>query len=145
MKRNIIPLCFLVAVLLWTAGCQGLNTWEKQAYRNLEMQGAPEQETYSPVLAGILNILPGGGDAYLGQWGAFVGNLLLWPYSVVWGIPEAAITASNMNKKETVYFYLMGPGKGEFEIDGPGKKVKPVSSAQEGAAEKEVSKAEMRQ
>ena len=55
-----------------------------------------------PVLAGVLNILPGFGNFYLaygtqqsGQWGIGLFNLLLWPISPIWGIPEAAIDAGN--------------------------------------------------
>jgi hypothetical protein len=66
---------------------------------------------YTPLTAGLLNLLPGIGDAYNGQWGAFVANFLTWPLSIVWGIPEAATTATNQNHKETVYFYTLGPGK----------------------------------
>ena len=32
-------------------------------------------------------------------------NLLTWPISVVWGIPEAAIDAETINERELVYYY----------------------------------------
>ncbi len=105
MKRNIIPLCFFAALFIVNAGCHGLNSIDAEAYRNLERLGVPLIEEKNPVLAGVLNILPGAGDVYLGQWGAFVCNLLLWPCSVVWGVPEAAMTAVNINKQNTVIHY----------------------------------------
>ncbi len=111
MKRNILTICFLAALLFFAAGCQGLNTIDKMSFRNLEMIQAPMIEEKNPVLAGALNVLPGIGDAYLGQWGAFVGNLLFWPYSIAWGVPEAAVTAVNINKMETLLHYRFGVGR----------------------------------
>ena len=32
-------------------------------------------------------------------------NLLTWPLSIIWGIPEAAIDANTINERELVYFY----------------------------------------
>jgi len=101
----------LVTVVLAAQGCATPTAYERAQYDRLVAQGNPPIETYSPVAAGALNVLPGIGDAYNGQWGAFVANFLLWPASVLWGIPEAAVTASNQNVRETVYFYTLGPGK----------------------------------
>jgi hypothetical protein len=71
-----------------------------------------EQGTKNPALAGALNLLPGVGNFYLAvgsgessQW-AFGGlNLWFWPFSVVWGIPSAAIDAGTINKKMTLDHY----------------------------------------
>ncbi|MDX9788912.1 MAG: hypothetical protein RBT11_19205 [Desulfobacterales bacterium] len=76
-----------------------------------------------PAAAGVLNILPGFGNFYLAsgtdessQWLYGFLNLLSWPVSVVWGIPEAAIDANTINKKETVNYYTFDiKGKQEFE------------------------------
>lgn len=70
----------------------------------------------------MLNILPGGGNFYLAagtdeseQWLYAFLNLLTWPASVVWGVPEAAIDAGNINKKATVEYYTFDKvGKEEF-------------------------------
>ena len=78
--------------------------------------------TKSPVAAGLLNVGPGLGNVYLaigtGEkaqiWG-FVGNLLFWPISVVWGVPQAVIDTPVINKKQTVNFYYAGPGKSKLE------------------------------
>lgn len=63
--------------------------------------------------AALLNILPGGGNFYLAagngadssHWLYGFLNLLMWPISVVWGIPEAAIDADTINKREMLYYY----------------------------------------
>ncbi|MHC4820341.1 MAG: hypothetical protein ACYTDX_01305 [Planctomycetota bacterium] len=59
----------------------------------------------TPVLAALLNILPGGGDVYNGEWGAFALDFLLWPLSPVWAIPQGAVTSGNINKKATIAYY----------------------------------------
>ncbi len=80
---------------------QAPRPWQEADLQRIEAAGLPKLEPKSPAAAGALNLLPGNGDAYNGEWGAFVCNLLLWPLSVVWGIPEAAVTASNLNKQAT--------------------------------------------
>ncbi len=97
---------------------------ERANLRELEGYGISENEQAikNPGLAGVLNILPGFGNFYLAvgsgessQWAIGFLNLLVWPYSVVWGIPEAAIDATTINKKETLYHYTMSPvGRREF-------------------------------
>ena len=76
-----------------------------------------EAKVKDPVVAGALNILPGFGNFYLGggtrhkdqmAWG--VVNLLLWPLSVVWGVPKAAIDAGNINKISAAEYYRTGDG-----------------------------------
>ena len=77
----------------------------------------------SPPTAAALNLLPGGGNFYLAvgttesdQWVYGFLNLLTWPISIIWGIPEAAIDANTINKKETIYYYTYDRiGKKEFE------------------------------
>jgi len=69
-------------------------------------------KTKDPVAAACLNILPGIGNFYLAT-GTDQGpqvlygvlNLLTWPASIVWGVPQGAIDASTINKLETVYYY----------------------------------------
>ncbi len=111
--RVLTRVAVVLAVLVGLAasGCSALNEYEQAQYELLVSEGNAPLEPYSPASAGILNVLPGFGDAYNEQWGAFVCNLLLWPLSVVWGIPEAVITAQNQNMKRTVYYYTLGPGK----------------------------------
>jgi hypothetical protein len=73
---------------------------------------ATQQDIKSPTLAAVLNILPGIGNFYLAagteethMWAIGAVNLLFWPVSVLWGVPEGAIDASTINKKETIYYY----------------------------------------
>ncbi len=106
--------CAVVVTFLLT-GCRGLEVWQEAGLQNVKNCGLPEFSPKSPAAAGVLNLLPGIGDAYNGEWGAFAANFLLWPASIVWGIPEAAVTASNINKQETWAYYHVGPGKRQFD------------------------------
>lgn len=68
--------------------------------------------------AGLLNVLPGGGNFYLASgnaadsshWVYGMVNLLFWPISILWGVPEATIDAGNINKREMLNFYKYGNG-----------------------------------
>ena len=109
---------FIVWVLL--SGCSSLSYTEKTAVRSLKSQGitvekpvGPWEPPASAGAAGGLNLLPGIGNFYLASGeGAekshylygFL-NLLTWPISIIWGIPEAAIDANTINERELVYFY----------------------------------------
>jgi hypothetical protein len=94
-------------------GCASMSSYERQTYRELEDIGARCETVADPATAGILNVLPGFGDIYLAvgeganssSWGAFVLDLLLWPISVVWAVPQAVVTADEINKKECVGYY----------------------------------------
>ncbi|MDR0423420.1 MAG: hypothetical protein LBH46_02410 [Rickettsiales bacterium] len=64
----------------------------------------------SPAVAGVLNLLPGIGNFYLCGYesdhclyGAL--NLLSWPLSIAWAVPDGAISAININKRDLLYFY----------------------------------------
>ncbi|MFH1230570.1 MAG: hypothetical protein V1709_03645 [Planctomycetota bacterium] len=124
----IKKLVLLVLCLCFT-GCVSMSGMEKVQYQKMhyELQkvGLPEFEENNPTTAGALNILPGVGNAYLGQWGAFVANLIFWPYSILWGVPQAAIDAGTLNEKETFYFYTFGLGKEQLEEAKKQKEIKP--------------------
>lgn len=109
-----------LVLLLSLASCTTLTTLEKHKIAELEAQGVrvPHEEMKNPGVAGGLNVLPGFGNFYLAigtneseQWAYGFINLLLWPISIVWGLPEAAIDADNINKRNTVYYYTYGVGK----------------------------------
>ncbi len=80
-----------------------------------------------PAAAGLLNLLPGFGNFYLasgngaegGHWLYGAGNLLLWPISILWGVPEAVIDADNINKRELIYYYQYNP-QGKLELQRTG-------------------------
>ena len=110
----------LILTMALLSGCSSLSYTEKTAVRSLKSQGitvekpvGPWEAPASAGAAGGLNLLPGIGNFYLASGeGAeknhylygFL-NLLMWPLSIVWGIPEAAIDANTINERELVYFY----------------------------------------
>lgn len=67
----------------------------------------------SPMKAGLLNILSGVGNFYLGNGCAAQSeqnlygflNLLTWLISILWGIPAAAIDANTINKRDLLMYY----------------------------------------
>ena len=109
-----INLCLILAAAA-LASCRGLEPWQQAEYQEIKDAGMPDLDPKSPALAAGLNLLPGVGDAYNGEWGAFACNFLLWPFSVLWGIPEAGVTASNINKQETWAYYTHGRGQHEYQ------------------------------
>ncbi len=108
--KKFVSVLIMVALL---SGCASMTKFEADNYRELEDLGAECDKVADPGAAAILNVLPGFGDIYLASgnganssnWGAFVLDLLFWPVSVVWAIPQGGITATNINKKECVGYY----------------------------------------
>jgi|GEM_PF-633961 len=120
MKKIVCCLCLVLC------GCVSLSHPEKVTLRELKQYGIKDnvETVANPAFAGILNLFPGIGNFYLGMGeGAETGqcaigvlNFLLWPVSVLWGVPQAIIDANTINKKETVYYYLYNPvGKRELQ------------------------------
>jgi hypothetical protein len=110
-RKTIVAACIIA---LATTSCISMTPSQRGKLRELEQYGISkeEQKIKHPALAGVLNLLPGFGNFYLAagtdessQWAFGFLNLLVWPYSVVWGMPQAAIDASTINKKETLYYY----------------------------------------
>ena len=117
MKKYLILLlcgCFLSA-------CSTLSYQEKNTIRSLKTIGvsvdrplSPWDKPASPLSAGLLNILPGIGNFYLASGNAGdashyiygFANFLLWPISVLWAVPEAAIDANLINQKEFAYYFI---------------------------------------
>ena len=130
MKKIVLMASF--AVLL--AGCTSLTRQEEMQLQHLKSQGVTVdkpvgnyEKPASVMGAGLLNILPGVGNFYLGSGNAAESNhwlygflnLLMWPLSIVWGIPEAAIDANNINKREMLYYYTYDKyGKEELKNAG---------------------------
>ena len=125
-------LAFLVAIsALALCGCTSLSHLEQREYKSLEFQGVSLQHpagNYTPpnnaILAGALNLFPGFGNFYLavgkGSDGTHavygVVNLLFWPLSIIWSVPEAAYDAIQLNKSDMLYFYRYAPeGKKALE------------------------------
>ena len=67
----------------------------------------------NPIVAGIMNILPGEGNFYLASGNGAQSehymygflNLVTRPVSPIWGILEAALDANRINERELIYFY----------------------------------------
>ncbi|MFI3242487.1 MAG: hypothetical protein R3Y43_07975 [Alphaproteobacteria bacterium] len=116
MKKLIITFC----ATAFLCSCTSLTYQERSSIRSLKSEGITIdkgiggfERPASPVGAGALNLLPGFGNFYLASGNGadsshylygFL-NLITWPISVVWGIPEAAIDAGTLNQRELVYFY----------------------------------------
>lgn len=110
----------LVVGTMLLVGCTSLTRQEKIQLQHLKAQGITVdkplgnyEKPASVAGAAALNLLPGVGNFYLGSgqaaesdhWLYGFLNLLTWPVSIVWGIPEAAIDANAINKREMLYYY----------------------------------------
>lgn len=126
-KLILLSTCLLAA-------CTTLTRQETTPLRELNAQGITIdkplgnfEKPASSVTAGALNLLPGIGNFYLGTGNAadssqvlygFL-NLLTWPTSILWGVPQAAIDADTINKREMLYYYTYDiKGKKELKKAG---------------------------
>lgn len=117
MKRTFLSAALLA---LLASACNSLSPHEEQQYWNLMAQGAEPVVKKKPAVAGALNLLPGFGDIYTREWGAFALDFLFWWPSVVWAIPQGVMTAENINRKATIAHYTIGPGTSlGFDADRP--------------------------
>lgn len=106
-------------MIVTLSGCVSLTAEERDFSRQLEEQDITVdrpcgvwEAPASPAAAGALNLLPGFGNFYLasgnggegGQYLVGFANLLLWPWSILWGIPEATIDAQTINQRELNYY-----------------------------------------
>lgn len=113
-------LFYLAALLLCLSACTTLTKQEQNELRNLKAQGVTVdrpagsfERPANPGAAGALNLLPGIGNFYLASgnggdsshWLYGCLNLITWPFSILWGIPEAAIDANRINERELIYYY----------------------------------------
>lgn len=111
---------YLLALLIITAtGCTHLTQQERNELQELKTQGITVEHSgdfgtpANPAAAGALNLLPGFGNFYLASgngadsthWLYGLLNLLTWPVSILWGVPEATIDANSINERELVYYY----------------------------------------
>ncbi len=115
--KNILS---TISVSLMLISCTSLTYQERNSLRGLQAEGITVDKPLgcwerpaNPAGAGALNLLPGFGNFYLaaGNGGdssqylyGFL-NLLTWPISILWGIPEAAIDANRINERELIYYY----------------------------------------
>lgn len=100
----------LIAGMVLLSACTNLTMQEKQTLRSLKTQGITVD---TPAGAALLNLLPGIGNFYLASGNgaqsehALYGtlNLLTWPISILWGVPEGAVDAKTINERELIYYY----------------------------------------
>ena len=114
-----------LAVAVTSSGCVSLSQGDEMKLRELRSVGIPLEavQKKNPGTAGALNLLPGFGNFYLAsgtnqssQWTYGFLNLLFWPLSIVWAIPQAATDATAINKMETVYYYSY-TNQGKLELE----------------------------
>lgn len=110
----------LLFLVMFMCGCTHLTAAERQQKMELKARGItvdhPRDNWEKPAnggAAGALNLLPGFGNFYLAagnggdssHWLYGTLNLLCWPISILWGVPEAAIDANVINERELIYHY----------------------------------------
>jgi hypothetical protein len=116
LKKGLIHLVFLLAVFL-SGACAPLSMNEQAQYAELLKESVVSEpiDHKNVWAAGILDFLiPGFGHFYLGEWGSggglFLSNIF-WPLSPFWATPAAVADTDNVNKRYTIEYYILGPGK----------------------------------
>lgn len=102
-----------------TSSCAGLNYREKEQVAQLTEIGIDptDKGNNSGWVAGPLNIIPGAGNFYLATgtgesnqvvYGVLniIPGWLVWPFTCLWSVPQAAVDAHNINKRQTVEYYF---------------------------------------
>ena len=132
LKEKLMTARFGLTIILtvFLTSCISLSGHERRELYQLDTQGIsvetppPAWEApASPAAAGMLNLLPGFGNFYLASGNAadrsqyLVGavNFALWPFSVLWGIPQTVVDAQTINERDLLYFQTYeapktGPG-----------------------------------
>ncbi|MCK4376193.1 MAG: hypothetical protein KAX19_12720 [Candidatus Brocadiae bacterium] len=122
--RRLALVVGICGVVIACSGCLSLTRAEREDLRILKEAGVSldEPRLKSPTMAAVFNVLPGVGNFYLASgteetemWAIGGINVLFWPLSIIWGVPEAAIDAGTMNKREAIYYY-MRTEKGRNEL-----------------------------
>lgn len=127
-RPSVARLALLSLVVLAT-GCAGLTPREAGQAKQLREAGISETEmgTKNGWISGPLNIIPGVGNFYLATgkdsssqiiYGILniIPGWLLWPVTCAWSVPQAAIDAGNINRRQTVvYFFDTEEGRKEYE------------------------------
>jgi hypothetical protein len=72
-----------VSVVMITGCASSLNSLQEREYSAFERDGVLIEEK-DPTTGVLLGLLPGGGSFYVREPGIGVGNLILWPLSILW-------------------------------------------------------------
>ncbi len=119
-------LALLFAMILFMTGCLTIRPESKAKLDEAQVYGLPNDKVQraDQTTAGLLNILPGIGNIYVAvksehqkalNWILFPVNLLTWPLSIAWGIPQAAKDAGRINQQATADYYMNDKtGQAEF-------------------------------
>ncbi|MBR1915002.1 MAG: hypothetical protein IJ830_00975 [Alphaproteobacteria bacterium] len=125
---------FVIVALVLLSACTTLTRSEHDQLHLLKASGISVdrplgnyEKPANPAAAGLLNLLPGFGNFYLASgngaesshWLYGAGNLLFWPFSILWGVPEAVVDANNINERELLYYYQYNP-QGKWELQSAG-------------------------
>lgn len=120
-----------IMLCLAACGCVSMSTDDRNKYRRLGENGISIERPVgkyeapkSALVAGLLNLVLGAGNFYLASgeggestqaaYGAL--NLLSWPFSILWAVPQGVIDATTLNKKDMVYYYTCSK-KGRKELE----------------------------
>ena len=131
MRKSVY---FSILSLFLLSACVSLSPQERNSLKSLKAEGITPQRPIgiwerpaNPALAGLLNLLPGIGNFYLASGNAAEGsqwlygslNLLTWPLSIIWGVPEGIIDAQTINDKNFVEYYVFDKsGKESLRKEG---------------------------
>lgn len=116
-RTTLIGAAIVVASL--SSGCAGLSRVERERVRTLESQGidSTAEGNNNAWVAGILQIVPGVGNFYLASgteehnqiWFGVLNIIpgwLVWPFGILWAVPQGAVDAHNINQRQTVTYYF---------------------------------------
>lgn len=117
-------LCALLLAVF--SGCVTMSRADMNDLREIRELGlpmCPEGVSKDLGLAACLSLTGIGGNIYLAigsdqpaQWAYGFINLLFWPLSVTWALPQSMIDAHTINKLDTLYYYRFDPkGKAALE------------------------------
>ena len=121
LKEKLMTARFgsILILTVFLTSCVSLSGHERRQLYQLETKGisvatppAEWEAPASPAAAGMLNLLPGFGNFYLAagnagdqsQYLVGAGNFLLWPFSVLWGVPQTVVDAKTINERDLLYF-----------------------------------------
>jgi hypothetical protein len=95
----------LVLVLLSAAGCVSIPAEDVAFYNEMIAAGECPCTWPAPWVAGLMSVLPAGGQFYNAQFGQATINFALWPLSYFWAIPTAIINANRINMRRSVAYW----------------------------------------
>lgn len=119
MIKNSLTLIFAGLLSVSLSGCLNLTRGEQDRLYYLKTQNITIDRPYpdwekpaSPWATAFYSFLPGGGNFYLAGGNAgesqlypwAIVDLLTWPFSIIWGVPQGVIDANTVNRRDLVYF-----------------------------------------